>query len=112
MHFVMHKNGLHYHHTNKHLMMINTVKQTLEGYSQCQVQKAKEAHDFQVKVRHPSTHNLKNIVNSNLIVNCPISIADINRAEKIYGPSIPILKGKMVHKTPDTVVSDYIIVPP
>ena len=57
MHFVMHPNRLHYFDPNqKHeLTMVQTVKDMLEGYSNIQIQKAKEAHEFQVKVSHSST---------------------------------------------------------
>ena len=57
MHFVMHPNGLHYYDpTQKHeLTMVQTVKDTSEGFSEIQIWKAKEAHEFQAKVGHPST---------------------------------------------------------
>jgi hypothetical protein len=83
--------------------MVQTVKDTLEGFS--------EIHKFQVKVGHPSTWDLKNIIKSNMIANCPVMVADVEWAEKIFGPSVPILKGKTVHKTPDPVAMDYITVP-
>ena len=41
------------------LSMVNTVKDTSEGYSQRQVQLAKAAREFQAKVGHPSTNDLK-----------------------------------------------------
>ena len=79
MHFVMHPNGLHYFDPSqkRELTMVQTVKDTLEGYSDIQIQKAKEAREFQVKVGHPSTRDLKNIVKTNMIANCPVTVADI-----------------------------------
>ena len=58
--------------------MVQTVKDMLEGFSEIQIQKAKEADEFQVKVSHPSTQDLKNIVKTNMIANCPLTVADIS----------------------------------
>ena len=90
---------------------MNAVKDTSEGYSQRQIQQAKMAREFQAKVGHPSTRDLKNIIKSNMIANCPVTPADIDRAEKIYGPSVPILKGKTVRTTPDKVNADVVAAP-
>ena len=46
-----------------------------------------------------------------MTTNCPVTVADIEQAEKIFSPSVPILKRKTVHKTPDPVAMDYITVP-
>ena len=57
MHFVMHPNGLHYFDPSQkcELTMVQTVKDMSEGYNNIQSWKAKEAHEFQAKVSHPST---------------------------------------------------------
>jgi hypothetical protein len=113
-HFLMHANGLHYHDTKNHeLAMVSTVKQESEGFSKWQLEQSKIAGDFQAKVEFPSTQDPKTVIQSNLIVNChPVMTEDIDRAEKIYGPSVPILKGKTTRQTPHTVISDYVAVPP
>ena len=113
VHFIMHADGLHYHDTkNRQLTMVSTVKSESEGHSKRQIEQAKTARDFQSRVGHPSTQDLKSIVKSNLIVNCPVTAEDIDRAEKIYGPSVPILKGKTTRQNPLTVTSDYVAIPP
>ena len=111
--FEMHRDGLHYHDTNnRQLSLVSTVSKQAEGFSKLQVLQAKKARDFQAAVGHPSTKDLKAIVQNNQIANCPVSPADIDRAETIYGPSVPILKGKTTRQAPHRVVSDYVAVPP
>ena len=110
--FNMHRDGLYYHDPRGHHMsMVNTVKEAEEGFSKRQVAQAKLAREFQAIVGNPSTHDLKAIVSSNQLANCPITVDDIERAETIYGPSVPILKGKTTRRSPDRVVSDYINIP-
>ena len=91
--------------------MVSTVTGESEGFSKQQLSQAKAARDFQGKVGHPSTTDLKNIIRLNLISNCPVTAEDLDRAEKIYGPSLPSLKGKTTRQRPDSVVSDYVAVP-
>jgi hypothetical protein len=85
--------------------MVSTVAGKSEGFSQKQLQLAKIARDFQSKVGHPSTHDLKSVIKLNLIANCPVTAANVDRAKKIYGPSLPILKGKTTCKSPQPVLS-------
>ena len=93
--FTAHAGGLHYHDTRKRqLTMVSTVTGESEGFSKQQLAQAKAARDFQGKVGHPSTTDLKNIIRLNLISNCPVTTEDLDRAEKLYGPSLPWLKGK------------------
>jgi hypothetical protein len=46
------------------------------------------------------------MINSGAINNCPVTINDVNRAERIYGPDVAILKGKSITKTPQIVSVD------
>ncbi len=110
--FKMHLDGLHYHNTKKReLIMVNTVAENAEGYTKRQVDEAKAARELQSVVGNPSTQDLKNMLNANQIIDCPVTAEHVDRAEKIYGPSIANLKGKTVRKKPETVVSDYVAVP-
>lgn len=95
MYFRMHPNGLHYYDPKQQdVCMLDTVKQRSEGFSLHQVNLAKVAQEFQANVGHPSTPNLKNIIKCNMILNCPVSVTDVDQGEKIFGPSVPILKAK------------------
>jgi len=110
--FKMHSDGLHYYDTrSRSQAFVSTVSGEAEGYSKQQLSQAKQARELQAKLGHPSLHDLKSIVSANLISNLPVTIADIDRAEKIFGPSLPILKGKTVRQSPKQVQSDYLSVP-
>ena len=114
IHFVAHADGLHYHDTNhRQLTMaeVSTVAQESQGFSKKQIAQAKIARDFQNKVGHPSTQDLKSVIRLNLIANCPVTTADVDRAETIFGPSLPILKGKTTRQSPPSVLTDYVAVP-
>jgi hypothetical protein len=112
VHFVAHADGLHYHDTNhRQLTMVSTVAQQSEGFSKKQIAQAKTARDFQTKVGHPSTQDLKSVIQLHLIANCPVTTEDVDRAETIFGPSLPILKGKTTRQSPQSVQTDYVAVP-
>ena len=51
------------------------------------------------------------MIKTNLILNCPVTLDEIERASKIYGANIAALKGKTVRTKSDPVISDYIAVP-
>jgi hypothetical protein len=51
------------------------------------------------------------MVAGGMILNCPVTVADVTRADTIYGPSIAALKGKTVRRSPERVVTDLIEVP-
>ena len=52
------------------------------------------------------------MVKENMIKNCPITIEDVSRAEKINSLSVQVLKGKTIRRKPiPVVVSDYVAVP-
>jgi hypothetical protein len=112
VHFVAHADGLHYHDTNhRQLTMVSTVPQKSEGFSKKQIAQAKTARDIQTKVGHPSTQDLKSVIKLNLIANCPVTTEDVDRAETIFGPSLPILKGKTTRQSPQSVQTNYVAVP-
>ena len=59
----------------------------------------------------PDMKAFKLAVRSGLFKNCPIEEADINNAEKIYGPSASAIKGKTKRPQPEAIRDDWIEVP-
>ena len=52
------------------------------------------------------------MVKKNMIMNFPVTIEDVMRAENINGPSVQELKVKTIRTKPSpVVVSDYVAVP-
>jgi hypothetical protein len=112
IHFRMHPDGLHYHDfTNREVSFIQTVHENKQGYSLRQLESARLAKDLYAKVGHPLQNDFKAMVAGGMILNCPVTVDDVIRAHKIYGPSIAALKGKTVRRSPEPVVTDLIEIP-
>ena len=45
-------------------------------------------------------------------MNCPVTVEDVIRADKIYGWDIHYLKGKTTRTQPTRLVTDYVEIPP
>ena len=77
----MNENGLHYHDTrNRQITMVSTVSENEKCFSQ----QAKAARELYARVGHPSIRDFKNMVKAGMIMNCPITVDDVIRAEKFY----------------------------
>ena len=101
LHFVMHKYGLHYHFTrNRKITLVQKVQENEEGYSQRHIQDAKKDRDLYAKVGYPSTRDFHQIISQNLILNCPVTVGDVARADKIYGKGIHALKRNTTRSKP------------
>ncbi|MGC8472754.1 MAG: hypothetical protein ACP5PM_10775 [Acidimicrobiales bacterium] len=55
---------------------------------------------------------MRNILRQNILQNCPVTPADVDFAEKIFGPDIGTLKGKTTRKAPPRVKEDLLEVMP
>jgi hypothetical protein len=54
---------------------------------------------------------MKAIICMNAIKNNPVTTEDVNIAEKIFGPDLATLKGKMTRRAPVPVIEDRIEIP-
>ena len=80
------------------MAMISEVEENKLPYSKSEVQKADGSRDLLKKLFFPSILDLKKMVSDGSIINCPITVKDINNAETIYGKDIASLKGKSTTK--------------
>ena len=58
---------------------------------------------LQSRIGWPSDEDLKTFMSSGQIINCTPTPDDVTRSTAIYGPSKPILQGKMTRKRPQHV---------
>ena len=83
LHFVMHQDGLHYHDTkNCEVTLIQTVQENEEGYSKRHIKDTQGERDLYAKVGYPSPQYFQNLIAENMILNCPVTVEDVIRADK------------------------------
>ncbi|CAJ1945755.1 unnamed protein product [Cylindrotheca closterium] len=90
---------------------LQTVKKNIEGYTPRQVDQANAARSGYHMGGAPGIEAFKVAVCSGLFKNCPIREEDIVIADKIYGPSASVLKGKTKRPTPEAVWDDWVEIP-
>jgi hypothetical protein len=74
--------------------MISTLSENRKGYTERQFINAKRARKLYHILGCPTVENYKHILRQKIIKNCPVTIEDVNIAEKIFGPDIGAMKGK------------------
>ena len=106
----MHPDGLHCNDfTNPEAAFIQTAKENEEGCSQGHLKQARLAKDLCTKVGHPLQQDFKAMVAGGMILNFPVTVANVIQAQKICGPSIAALKGKTVRSSPNQVITEDLI---
>ena len=90
--------------------MVQTVDENKIGYTKQQVERAKAARKLYHIVGPPTVEAFKAMLKGNVIKNCPVTSADVDIAEKLYGPAISTLKGKTTRKTPRAMVADEALI--
>ena len=106
--FIQSALGLHYldtalQDTNKSVdtaLVVNTVKENKKNYTNNGYLCALRARELQVTMECPSTATFVEALKSNRLSNCPVTPADVEAAEQIFGPDIGSLKGKTTWNPP------------
>jgi hypothetical protein len=87
------------------------VDENKKFYTKHQFERAKRAHELLYSLGYPSVNDMKEIIWMNAIKNNPVTTEDVNIAEKIFGPDLATLKGKMTRCAPVPVIEDRIEIP-
>ena len=85
------------------IVMIQTVKNNMQGFTSRETKGANEARRLYRIVGRPSQANFRNIIQFNLLHNCPVTLDDVDNAIAIYGIDIRFVKGKTVRRQPKHV---------
>jgi hypothetical protein len=102
--------GLYYHDTSNRntFIMVNTIKENREGFTTHELEKVKEVRRARALGGYSPPKDVMNMVISNIIKNCRVSLIDISNAHKIFGPDIATMKGKKVQRMPEGVMTYYV----
>ena len=96
--------------TSAQYNLVETIQDNMKYYTDRQIQQTKVARMFLHALGHPSVQNIKYIITINGIKNCPVTVANITLAEKIYGKDIATLKGKLKRTTPLPIINNTIAI--
>ena len=92
-------------------LVVNTVKENKKNYTHNDYLRALRARELQVAMGRPSTATFVEALKNNGILNCPVTPANVEAAEQIFGPDIGSLKGKTTCQNPPIVDSPITSVP-
>ena len=117
--FIQSASGLHYldttiQDTNKianTTLVVNMVKEIRKNYTNNDYLHALRARKLQITVGQPSTTTFVDLLKRNGIANCPVTPADIEAAEYIFGLDIGSLKGKTMRCNPLIIDSPVTTIP-
>jgi hypothetical protein len=88
------------------------MKENREGHTHREFDRATKARTFYHVVGGPTIQNFKAIIRMNTFKNCPVTVADVDLAEKIFGPDLGTIKGKSTRHASESVMEDLIEIPP
>jgi hypothetical protein len=80
--------------------LVQTLQENKSFYTDREVTRAKKARMLLHTPGCPTIQDLKAIIRMNTIANCPVTINDIDLAEKIYGKDVACFKGKTTRQKP------------
>ena len=97
--FKEHSSGLHFFDPKQDaFLFVVTVEENMKPFSKRQIISAEKARCLLAGLAFLSEPNYKWILWSNQVQECPVMTEDAIIANKIWGPDVPLLKGKTTRK--------------
>jgi hypothetical protein len=110
--FHMNPCGLNYFDPkDQDFMFVSTVAENKKEFTKWQIQRAEVTRSLYCKLGFLSMKDYKYVIQMHQIKDCPVTVANIDVAFKIWGKDVAMLKGKTVEKKPMPVVRDLVKVP-
>ena len=108
----MNGSGIHYYEPPKNdLVFLNTVSKNKEGFIKRQIKSDVKAQELHPTLEFSTAKEVKCIITSNHIQDCPVETKDMDNAKAVHGKYMPYLKGKTNRTKPIRVTKDLIRVP-
>ena len=94
--------------SNHEVVLIKTVKESREGFTQSQYKGAKQVQWVLSMVVYSYEKEFNNTMCFGVIPNCPVTLEDINSSHIIFGPDVPSLKVKIARQQLKPVIYNYV----
>ena len=88
-------------------VFVQSVEDNKAMFTNREIENADRARSLYRALGRPSQQQFEDVLQKNLIMNCPVTVEDARRSVLIYGPDIPALKGKTTKGKPAPHVPDY-----
>ena len=62
-------------------------------------------------IANPTEKEFARMVRERLLTNCPVTVRDVDNANRIFGPDLTNLRGKMTRTKPERVRVEYVQIP-
>jgi len=87
---------------------VPTIAQNASHLTKREIEDAQRARLMTKRLGYASDKDFALMISSGALVNSPITVQDIHRAEFLFGKEIPSLKGKSTARTPLPVKGDFV----
>ena len=88
---------------------LNTVDDNKTSFNQREIRKADLALMLHRRTNHMAEEKFARVVSDSWIRNCPVTVGDVRRSHKIYGPPLPPIKGRTRYQASQRVQATDIV---